>query len=81
MDITLTPKQGRVMFHAERIFRSAGGPGCLAAQTYRALCLDAGLPVMVDQWTDEQCTLGLAFIEQAARKHRMHLFRNVTTGG
>jgi hypothetical protein len=76
----MTPAQGRVLYHAERIFRSAGGPGCLAAQTWRDACAEAALPLMVDTWTHEQCLRGLRLIEWAARKHRMHLFRNCSTG-
>jgi hypothetical protein len=75
----LTAAQGRVLYHAERIFRSAGGPGCLAAQTWRDACAEAALPLMVDTWTLTQCVMGLTLIEWAARKHRMHLFRDCRT--
>jgi len=34
MNIELTPLQGRVAFHQERIFRSAGGSGVLAHLDY-----------------------------------------------
>lgn len=75
----VTPAQGRVLFHMERIFRSAGGPGVLAHQTYVTACKVRGLPAMVDTWTPGQCALGLQMIEAAARKHKMHLFRDVRT--
>jgi hypothetical protein len=75
----LTALQGRVLYHAERIFRSAGGSGCIAAQSWRDACADAALPVLVSAWTTAQCVKGLALIEWAARRHRMHLFRDVRT--
>jgi len=75
----LTAAQGRVLYHSERIFRSAGGPGCLAAQSWRDSCAVRQLPVLVSTWTQMQCVLGLRLIEVAARKHRMHLFRDCRT--
>lgn len=79
MQDTLTPAQGRVSYHAERIFRSAGGPGDRAAQSWRDACAEAALPVLVSAWTTAQCVKGLALIEWAARKHRMHHFRDCRT--
>jgi len=75
----LTAAQGRVLYHAERIFRSAGGPGCIAVQSWRDACAEAALPVLVSAWTLRQCVQGLQLIEWAARRHRMHLFRDVRT--
>lgn len=76
----LTAAQGRVLYHAERIFRSAGGPGVLAAGMWRAACADAALPRLVSAWTHWQCVRGLQLIEWAAREQRMHLFRDCSTG-
>jgi hypothetical protein len=75
----LTAAQGRVLYHAERIFRSAGGPGVLAAGMWRQACADAALPVLVSKWTHAQCIRGLQLIEWAARKQRMHHFRDCRT--
>ena len=75
----LTAAQGRVLYHAERIFRSAGGNGCMAARDWRDACAEAALPVLVSVWTVIQCVQGLQLIEWAARKHRMHLFRDCRT--
>lgn len=75
----LTAAQGRVLYHAERLFRSAGGNGCTAAVSWRDACAEAALPVLVSTWTNAQCVKGLHLIEWAARKHRMHLFRDVRT--
>jgi hypothetical protein len=76
----LTAAQGRVLYHAERLFRSAGGPGVLAASIWRDACADAALPRLVSAWTTAQCVMGLALIEWAARKQRMHRFRDCSTG-
>lgn len=75
----LTAAQGRALYHAERIFRSAGGPGVLAASIWRDACADAALPRLVSEWTREQCVRGMQLIEWAARKQGMHLFRDVRT--
>lgn len=74
----LTAAQGRVLFHAERILRSAGGPGVLAAADWRAACARHALPVLVAEWTRAQCYIGAALLTAAARHHRMHLFRDVS---
>ena len=79
LDPGVTPDQGRVLFHMERIFRSAGGPGVLAHRSFSAACLAEGLPARVDTWTRDQCVLGLQLIERAAREWRMHLFRDCRT--
>lgn len=75
----LTMPQSRVLFHAERILRSAGGPGDRAAIRWRALCSAAGFSPMVSDWAPAQCRHGLIFLEHAARRERMHLFRNIST--
>lgn len=76
----LTAAQGRVLYHAERLFRSVGGNGAQAAQSWRDACAEAALPVLVSEWTRAQCVRGMLLIEWAARRHRMHLFRDVSTG-
>jgi hypothetical protein len=68
-----------VLYHAERILRSAGGPGVLAASIWRDACAEAALPKLVNEWTPEQCVRGLQLLEWAARKQRMHLFRDCRT--
>jgi len=80
MNIELTPLQGRVAFHQERIFRSAGGSGVLAHLDYVKLAKAAGLPDLIGSWTPEQCVLGLELVERAARGRRMNQFRQVDTG-
>ena len=79
LDPGLSPAQGRVLFHMERIFRSAGGPGAMAHQSFTNSCLAEGLPARIDTWTLDQCVLGLQLIERAARMHQMHLFRDCRT--
>ena len=76
----LTPLQGRLGFHMERIFRSAGGTGILAHQRFLKLCEAAGLPLMFDTYTREQCVTCLRLVEQAACDQGMGLFRDVRTG-
>jgi hypothetical protein len=79
METGLTPLQARVVFHQERIFRSAGGSGMLAHQSYVVACHSASLPDHIELWDNAQCVLGLRLIEESARAWRMHIFRNVST--
>lgn len=76
----LTPAQGRVLYHQERIFRSAGGRGILAHQAYLRLCIAAGLFDDVGAYDRLQCIRACQLIERAARAEHLHLFRNVSTG-
>jgi hypothetical protein len=75
----LTPAQGRVLYHQERLFRSTGGSGILAHQRYLRLCAKAGLHPDVGAYSRLQCIRALQLIERAARDAHLHLFRNVTT--
>ena len=63
LDPGFTPMQGRVLFHIERIFRSA--------RLY-------GMPYDVTAYTDADCRNALTLIENAARDHGMHRTRNIT---
>ncbi len=80
MNPGVTPAQGRVLFHQERLFRSAGGRGMLAHTTYLDLCREAGLPILVNTFDRNQCVLACRLIERACRTHQLHLTRDVRTG-
>ncbi len=80
MDCGMTPLQGRVVFHQERIFRSAGGPGVLAHQVYVRLCDAAKLPHEVADFDTAQCRTALRLIQVAATESGMGRFRDVRTG-
>lgn len=80
MNDPLTPLQGRLAFHMERIFRSAGGRGVFAHQHFVTLAEGAGLPVAVDEMSDTQCIEGLKLVEQAAYDTGLALFRDCHTG-
>ena len=77
LDPGFTPMQGRVLFHIERVFRSAGGNGCLAHQTFLGYARLYGMSTDVRTYTDADCQCVLTMIENAARDHGMHKFRNV----
>jgi hypothetical protein len=79
LDFPLTVPQGRVMYSMERIFRSAGGNGCLAHRHWIRLCAQEGLPCDVSAWSIAQCVSGLQLIEVAARGYKIHVFRDVRT--
>ena len=76
MDSTLTPAQGRVLFHLGRLFRSTGA-GTREHLAYIADKAIVALPAAVDTWTDEQCAEALRAMERCARP--MALFRDVRT--
>jgi len=76
---TLTPAQGRVLYHQERLFRSTGGSGLLAHQKYLRLCTAAGLGSDVGSYGRLQCIRALQLIERAARDVHLHLFRDIST--
>ena len=78
MNPGVTPAQGRVVFHMERLFRSTGG-GMKAHASFTASCFAEGLPPLVSTWTREQCVLGLQLIERACRFHKLQLFRDIRT--
>jgi hypothetical protein len=80
MDSGLTPAQGRVVFHQERLFRSAGGRGMPAHATYLDLCREAGLPILIGKFDRNQCVIACRLIERACRTHQLHLTRDVRTG-
>jgi hypothetical protein len=75
----LTAAQGRVLYHMERILRSTGG-GMKAHADYLTACFAHGLPEMLDQYTLAQCVDALRLLEHVARVHKLHLFRDVSTG-
>lgn len=79
MDPGITPAQGRVLYHMERLFRSTGNAPPGAHEAFSASCLAEGLPRRIDTWDRDQCVLGLQLIERACRMHRMHLFRDCRT--
>ena len=77
MNCGITSLQGRVMFHNERLCRSAGGSGPKCHARFVHLAAVEGLHVMIDTWSDEECRLGLTLLERAARDVGMHRFRDV----
>jgi hypothetical protein len=79
MDAGVTPAQGRVVFHIERLFRSTGG-GVKAHGTFLAACRVKGIPSAVSGYTPTRCVEVLQLVESACRHHGMHLFRDVGTG-
>lgn len=79
MDAGVTPAQGRVVFHIERLFRSTGG-GVKAHGTFLAACRTKGIPSAVSGYTPTRCVEVLQLIESACRHRGMHLFRDVGTG-
>lgn len=75
----MTPEQGRVCFHQERLFRSTGG-GIKAHARYIAMCeRDGALPKRIGLMTRMECARALFYIEQACRAEGLHLFRDVRT--
>lgn len=78
--VAFTPAQGRVLYHQERIFRSAGGRGMLAHQAYLRLCTANGLAPDVASYDRLKCIRALQLIERAARAVHLNLFRDVSTG-
>lgn len=77
MNCGITPMQGRVMFHNERLCRSAGGSGPKCHARFIELAAEADLRVMIDTWSDDECRLGLTLLERAARDVGMNKFRDV----
>lgn len=76
---TFTPAQGRVLFHMERLFRSAGGRGMCAHYRYLNLCAAAGLPYNVTTFSLAQCVKACQLIERACTAEGLHHFRDVRT--
>lgn len=76
MNAGITPLQGRVIFHNERLFRSVGGNGPKGHARFIELAAKADLPVAIDTYSDEQCRVALACMEQAARDVGMARFRD-----
>lgn len=74
-----TPAQGRVLYHQERLFRSAGGRGMCAHYRYLGMCAAEALPVAVDTFTLAQCVRALQLIERACTVEGLHHFRDVRT--
>lgn len=75
----VTPLQGRVVFHQERLLRSTGA-GVYAHQHYTQACHRAGLPVAIAQFSVDQCRVALQLLEAACRVVGMSNFRDVRTG-
>jgi hypothetical protein len=75
----MTPKQGRVQFHQERILRSTGG-GSQAHAPYIALCRQHGVPELVGEMSDTQCRQALFLLEVAAKQQKYSAVRDVRTG-
>lgn len=76
----ISPRQARVLFHLERVFRSAGGPGCLAHRDFTAAAVRAYGDAKARNaalWSAEDCDALHGMIEHAARQWRMHVFRDV----
>jgi hypothetical protein len=80
MDPGVTPYQGRLVFHQERLFRSAGGNGCKAHVLYLGLCRERMLPERIGEMSREQVVAALQLIEISCRAVGMHHFRDVHTG-
>lgn len=78
MDPGLTPAQGRVVFHQERLLRSCGEDRRISAE-YRQRCAMDKLPTAIDKMTVEQCKLALRNLEDACISYRLNRFRNVRT--
>lgn len=72
----MTPTQGRVVFHQERLFRSTGA-GLRAHQHYARACRAAGLPRLIGQYDRAQCAQALCIMERVARA--WFLFRDCRT--
>lgn len=77
MNAGITPMQGRVMFHNERLCRSAGGSGPKCHSRFVALAAERGLRVAIDTYSDDECRVALQLLEQAARDVGMNKFRDV----
>lgn len=79
MDPGVTPLQGRVCFHQERLFRSTG-TGTPAHHRFLAYAADEGLPSSIAEMSRRQCVRALELIERACRREGMQNFRDVNTG-
>lgn len=79
MDSGLTPAQGRVVFHTERLFRGTAGNGLLAHRRWIAMCKHEALPVKIADMDVFQCRIALILVETACREFRIHLFREIDT--
>lgn len=77
---TVSPLQARVLFHSERLFRSAGASRATDRargewiRAVQALGLD---PAAVPRWSDAQCTEALRLLEACARSAGVAYFRDV----
>ena len=74
----MTPLQGRVVFHQERIFRSTGG-GQVAHTRYVKLCTIARLPNVITDMTPADCVHALYLIQRAAHWAGLGGFRDIAT--
>lgn len=76
MDSGLTPAQGRVVFHSERLLRSTGADPQYA-RDWRQRCLDHCLPVLISDMTVEECRRALQLLEKVC--YPMALVRDLET--
>lgn len=80
MDPGLTPAQGRVAFHQERLLRSTGTHP-VVRERYLADCAAAGLPERLAAMTRQQCRQALRLLEGAALSVKsVAAFRDCRTG-
>lgn len=78
MDPGLTPAQGRVVFHQERLLRSTGTHPGVAAE-YRHRCALDNLPVAIAEMSRGQCRLALKNLEDACLAYNLHRVRDIRT--
>lgn len=71
--------QYRVQFHAQRLFRQAGGRGIVAHFAWIEHCKHAGLGELISAYSLAQCVLALQLIERAAADAGLNLFRDTRT--
>jgi hypothetical protein len=76
----LTPAQGRVLYHLERLFRSTGHGVREHGAYIDAVNAEGMDPEAVATWDDATCVRALGLMEYAARGLGMHLVRPVRTG-
>lgn len=77
MNPGITPLQGRVIFHNERLCMSAGGNGRKIHARFIERAAAAGLRVAIDTYSDDECRVALQCLEQAARDCNAQRFRDV----
>jgi len=77
---SITPAQGRVLFHAERLLRSTGAMPRGAHEAWISACRAAGLdPVRVTSYSREDCRTALRLLEGILRARGVHRVPQVAT--